>query len=331
MFITFKKYSVDINVSIIVKPYWLADISFMEHALHETKQKLEDRPVNIYALVETPIALQPYRTVIDLIVDHLQISPAKILVHTRDPDFYHAGVTKVPYNIWNEDIRQLLNTDLLSLDLIQPGADSKKFGALYGRIQLGRILLAYHLERFHGEHSIVSFLAEPEFLQHEIFSIEKFFEDINLWWHSRNNPTESSTPHQSFGEYNIPENITTYPRMAKLFQIEIVCETQCSHRGDFTEKTWRCLASGKPFVLLSGPGNVKLLRDLGFETYHPWIDESYDQIPDLMGRITAIRTEIDRLASLDQAQWQLTIDALNEIARRNREFYRAWKPLVSLP
>jgi hypothetical protein len=332
MLISFNENSVDINLAIIIKPYWLSNIGFLIHAVNETRKKLADRIVNIYALVQTPISIEPYCTVLNIIVDNLQISPDRILVHTRDPSFHHAGVTKIPYNVWDERFRQeYYNPYLLSLDLMQPSSDNKRFGALFGRIQLGRILLAYHLETFHGKSSIVSFLADKDGLQHETYGYENLLETVQDWWNHRQNPKISPQPDHKFGEYNGPQNILTYPSVAKLFQIEIVCETQYDHLGDYTEKTWRSLATGKPFILLSGPGNIKLLHDLGFETFHPWIDESYDQLTNFIARTEAICTEIDRLASLDQTQWQHTIAALYEIARRNRAFYRAWHPVVSLP
>lgn len=332
MLITFNAKSVDINLAIIIKPYWLSNIEFLGHTVREIRKKLADRSVNIYALLQTPINLEPYSAVINTIIENLQISPDRILVHTRDSAFQHVGATKISYNVWNEVLRrEHLNTYILPLEMIEPSEDSKKFGALFGRITPGRIFLAHHLERYHAQSSIVSFLASRDLLQHHLYGYENVLKDLQPWWDTRQNPPVSPVPEHITGQYNYPQNIITYPSIAKLFQIEIICETQYCHLGEYTEKTWRCLAAGKPFILLSGSGSVKLLHDLGFETYHPWIDESYDRITDSINRIAAIQHEIDRLASLDKKQWQQTISSLNAIARRNREFYLAWQPVVTLP
>ena len=40
----------------------------------------------------------------------------------------------------------------------------------------------------------------------------------------------------------------------------------------------------KPFIVLSGKGFPKNLRDIGFKTFHPVIDESYDDIDDTYER-----------------------------------------------
>ena len=68
------------------------------------------------------------------------------------------------------------------------------------------------------------------------------------------------------------------------------------------------------------------LKRLGFKTYHPFIDESYDQIDNLHQRIIAIKKEIDRLAAMDQQEWSYTLKNLIEIAMENRNFYGEWNP-----
>lgn len=331
--ISFNQNSIDINLVRMIKPYWLTNISFFPFVLNEIKKKLNDRVVNLWALRNTPISPNPYRAVINLIVDQLAMPADRILIHTRDPDFFHAGVTKVPYNVWDEHWRQNdLNPFLKSFDLLQSGPEAKRFGALFGRMQLGRILLAYHLENFHKDLSHVSFLCEQNFLQHEVYAFEEFFEDISEWWNRRSRSVDPSVNlHHSFGQFDWPQNIVTYPSVAQLFQIEIVSETDYCRLGDYTEKTWRALAIGKPFILLCGPGSLKLLRDLGFETFSPWINESYDSCADDIVRIQHIQQEIDRLAKLDAAQWQQTMLALADIAQRNYKFYHQWQPKVTLP
>jgi hypothetical protein len=88
------------------------------------------------------------------------------------------------------------------------------------------------------------------------------------------------------------------------------------------------LSIGKPFLSLNGAGSMAELRRLGFKTYHPFIDESYDQIDNLHQRIIAIKKEIDRLAQMDQQEWMRTLEGLIEIAEENKHFYRNWKPDV---
>jgi len=44
----------------------------------------------------------------------------------------------------------------------------------------------------------------------------------------------------------------------------------------FTEKIWKPIAFGHPFILYSNPNSLKLLKDMGFKTFDNFWDEDYD-------------------------------------------------------
>lgn len=60
---------------------------------------------------------------------------------------------------------------------------------------------------------------------------------------------------------------------------ELVPETRTDHFF-VTEKTVRPIVAGMPFVMISICGFMRRLRQMGFQTFHPYIDESYDDISD---------------------------------------------------
>lgn len=64
-------------------------------------------------------------------------------------------------------------------------------------------------------------------------------------------------------------------------------------RHFISEKTFKPLAAGHPFLLASTQGNLSHVRDLGFETFAELWDESYDTIPDPEKRACAIRDIIE--------------------------------------
>ena len=67
--------------------------------------------------------------------------------------------------------------------------------------------------------------------------------------------------------------------------ISVVAETLYDSRIFFpTEKTGKAMMSGKPFIMLGSCNFLKQLRDIGFQTFHPIIDETYDTIEDLEQR-----------------------------------------------
>ena len=44
----------------------------------------------------------------------------------------------------------------------------------------------------------------------------------------------------------------------------------------FTEKTWKPITNFHPFFIVGGYQSLKKLKELGFETFHSYFDESYD-------------------------------------------------------
>jgi hypothetical protein len=68
-----------------------------------------------------------------------------------------------------------------------------------------------------------------------------------------------------------------------------------------TEKTWKPLAYGHPFLLFSSTGALTNLRDKGFETFSDIFDESYDLIESPQLRFEHLLCEVDRICKLDNA------------------------------
>ena len=64
-----------------------------------------------------------------------------------------------------------------------------------------------------------------------------------------------------------------------------------------SEKPFKVIAQLTPFIIVSTPFYMKKLRELGFKTFSPWIDESYDEEENHEKRIVMISEEIKRLCS----------------------------------
>jgi len=88
-----------------------------------------------------------------------------------------------------------------------------------------------------------------------------------------------------------------------------------------TEKILRPIAVGHPFILVSSPGCLQYLRDYGFKTFDPLIDETYDTEADPIRRMDLILCEMQRLAQLPTAEKKQLYESLYEIARYNREWF----------
>lgn len=87
-----------------------------------------------------------------------------------------------------------------------------------------------------------------------------------------------------------------------------------------TEKIYKPILAGHPFIILGAPGTYQHLHKMGFRTFAPWIDESFDEIGNLAQRIEMIAKQIDRLCRKNLDEFLLQVQ---QICRHNHETYLA--------
>ena len=85
----------------------------------------------------------------------------------------------------------------------------------------------------------------------------------------------------------------------------------------FSEKTYKPILAKHPFILMSIPGSLAVLRQAGYKTFHPYIDESYDNIVDDEDRLLAIVDEVERLSKFTDAEWMLWQENVRNIVEHN--------------
>ena len=103
--------------------------------------------------------------------------------------------------------------------------------------------------------------------------------------------------------------------------ISVVLETVFDARIHLTEKTLRPLACGHPFILAAGPGSLALLKKYGFQTFSPYINESYDTVQDNDLRLSLIVDEMKRIQLLSESERTKLIRQCNQIAEFNKAHY----------
>jgi hypothetical protein len=102
--------------------------------------------------------------------------------------------------------------------------------------------------------------------------------------------------------------------------IHVVTETffeQLNNRMFFSEKAFKPMAMLQPFVFVGQRHSLKTLRDLGYKTFQPYIDESYDEIVDDHDRMQAVVKEIKRLTALEHDQLWVLIQRIRPIIEHN--------------
>jgi len=143
----------------------------------------------------------------------------------------------------------------------------------------------------------------------------------------------------TFKEVNIQQkfNDVTY-NLIQTSGINVTVESQCDPHWFWphwkhiepnrfsvafpTEKTFKAISCSRPFIIVSSQNFLEALRQLGFKTFHPWIDESYDKIDNLETRFEAVASELDRLRNLPDNEYAYLLDKLQPIADYNLEIMK---------
>jgi hypothetical protein len=202
-------------------------------------------------------------------------------------------------------------------------ADHAKFvGCTIGRFTPSRLTLAHELDKKFSSNLFLIWHPDKKY-------VTQYYQSLGLenqpqldWLHKK----QFDVDHELDNSYGGPAGgvawqaaCNSYYNIWSQYQIEVVAETHSLSNYWFTEKTSRCLATGKPFVMFSGTGSLKYLQDLGYQTNKEVLDESYDLQETPTKRIQSMIQSLDELChSVDRDQ---RIAKLNSIAQHNKEIF----------
>lgn len=124
----------------------------------------------------------------------------------------------------------------------------------------------------------------------------------------------------TLSSYN-PANQVSLDHYTRTF-VSLVTETLVDGLF-FSEKIYKPIMMGHPFLLLAGAGQLAQLRQWGFQTFSQWWDESYDQEPDCATRIRQITHILTRLSQLTPAQLQAIRQDMQPVLDHNRRVFRS--------
>lgn len=105
-------------------------------------------------------------------------------------------------------------------------------------------------------------------------------------------------------------------------RMEVVLETVFdSDRIHLTEKILRPISVGRPFIVAAAAGSLEFLRRYGFQTFAPWINESYDLISNSRDRLHAIVNEMQRISRMPLTQKQQMFTEICRVCDHNRRYF----------
>jgi hypothetical protein len=89
----------------------------------------------------------------------------------------------------------------------------------------------------------------------------------------------------------------------------------------FSEKTFKPIAIGHPFIILAAPNHLAFLKKFGYKTFDEFWDESYDKEIDLIKRIEKISQILKNLQKLSTEQLVNLRSQMQDILDYNRSVF----------
>ena len=123
-----------------------------------------------------------------------------------------------------------------------------------------------------------------------------------------------------------PTKVNFYAQLSAY--IDITSETYCiSHLNVpdnifFSEKTFKPILCLQPFIQVNFAHSLKYLKALGYKTFHPYINESYDDELNHHKRLDMVFQEMVRLSKLNNEECKQLLKDLLPILIHNEQNYR---------
>jgi len=104
------------------------------------------------------------------------------------------------------------------------------------------------------------------------------------------------------------------------YPVNLVTETLFFTDAIFpTEKIFKPMLHGQVFLLAGAPGFLQQLRDYGFKTFSPFIDETYDTIDDPVERGLELVRTLKRIIGLSEDEFATLLANCQETIQHNRQ------------
>lgn len=111
----------------------------------------------------------------------------------------------------------------------------------------------------------------------------------------------------------------------------LVIETHFDADGSggafLTEKTFKAIKHGHPFLIAGCRGSLAALRELGYRTFDHAIDNSYDDEPNNTQRWLRLRTSLQDLLAGDLVAWSESVRS--DVEHNQRLFLRSKSPRLN--
>jgi hypothetical protein len=222
---------------------------------------------------------------------------------------------------FNKLINDQTNKVLMPVDYEENiNTNKKDFLLLTRHWKLHRIFLLNQLYRLGLENNLVSWEKSyyNENMINELFKYDKNEEFAQLLKEtSKHIDVEDLVNVSGYGYENKEMYLNTYISIVTesiFFQTDVNYPT-----GFISEKIWKPIGHCQPFILAGPSKSLRYIRErYGFKTFHPYIDETYDDIDDDMERLKSIQKEVGRFSKKTKEEKVQFLNDVKEICFFNQ-------------
>ena len=269
----------------------------------------------------------PFKHVI-VITGNLKDTNAAYQRWCQETNFLNTGLTFIPFCIYESAmqtwvqflpsaVQDIRPHKFLCLNRVPYGHRSAMVLALMDMGELTTNLISY------PNRYVVDARPVTEYMLND--AIDKFWPDANDSEALKKLvPTllEHDSLHVDTLELTGDLSMSAPPAQYEASYFSIVTETLFDDVSLFlTEKVWKPIFSLHPFLIVGSVGTMRHLQLMGYQTFHPYIDESYDTLSDNVARFHAIVSEIKRLCKMTPEDLHAWYWSLMPILEHNQRWF----------
>ena len=197
---------------------------------------------------------------------------------------------------------------------------AKFVGALASsRFSIMRWLSLYSLDQAFPNDTYLTFKNTANDIKNQLHGFENNYGDELVWTSNKKFDSSEMIVDNESQAYNGLSACSQYNKICNRYNIELIFETDEFANNCFTEKTAKCLAAGRPFVLMAGQHSLQNLQAQGYKTFSNIIDENYDQATTPTLRLKGIIKSLTEL--YNNPDRNSRIQEMFNIAKPNQEIY----------
>ena len=181
----------------------------------------------------------------------------------------------------------------------------------YGLLEKNLVTYDFTIDDNINETKNLEIIAKREWMNFEF--IDKYLFDIR-----------DNRPSFHYDHNDLQELFGLYWEDSSVYNdsmFSVITETSAHpHEYYISEKVFKPIGQSHPFLVFGSQGTLKELREIGFKTFHPYIDETYDMVRKAEDKCELIMGEIVRLTNLSDSEKLEWMRNVKPIVEHNRKF-----------